>query len=208
MKLFDLSPPIDDALQVWDNDTPPRREILASLAKGDSVNLSTLRTTVHLGSHADGFNHYGEGQPGVGELPLHHFLGPCHVLDAPATPGARLRPDQVRHLDAVRHPRVLLKTGTFPDFTRWHKDFSGLTVQLIDALAARGVVTIGTDCPSVDDMTSKDLPAHKAILRHRIAILEGLVLAPVPPGDYELIALPLKLIGYDGSPVRAVLRPL
>jgi arylformamidase len=106
----------------------------------------------------------------------------------------------------VRAKRVLLKTGTFPDANVWRDDFAGLAVELVDFLGARGVHTIGVDTPSVDTFTSKDLPAHKAIFRHDISILEGLVLKDVSAGEYELIALPLKLKGFDASPVRAVLR--
>jgi arylformamidase len=100
----------------------------------------------------------------------------------------------------------LLKTGTFPDPERWNTEFAALSVELVEALAAKGVITIGIDTPSVDLQESKDLPAHKAILKAGIAILEGLVLRDVVAGEYELIALPLRLEGFDASPVRAVLR--
>jgi arylformamidase len=106
----------------------------------------------------------------------------------------------------MRHPRVLIKTGTFPDPERWNPDFAAVSVELVEALAGRGVITIGIDTPSVDPQESKDLAAHKAILKHDMAILEGLVLRDVAPGEYELIALPLPLEGFDASPVRAVLR--
>ena len=104
--------------------------------------------------------------------------------------------------------RVLLKTGTWPDPTVFNEDFAGLSVAFVDAMAAAGVITVGVDTPSVDTASSKDLPAHRAILGHDIAILEYLDLSAVPAGVYELIALPLKLVGFDASPVRAVLRTL
>lgn len=204
MKLFDISPPIDASLNVWPGDTPPTREVLMDIAKGDTVTLSTLRATVHLGSHADGANHYGLGAPAIDRMPLEHYLGPCQVIDAPVERGTRVG---VRDLKAaITRPRVLIRTGTFPDFSSWNSDFAGLSVELIEHLHARGVITVGVDTPSVDLQDSKDLPAHKAILRGNIAILEGLVLKGVPAGNYELIALPLKLVGFDASPVRAVLR--
>jgi kynurenine 3-monooxygenase len=212
--IIDISPSITPALSVWPGDTPYVREVLLEREKGASVTLSTIRTTLHLGSHADGPNHYAtasEGAVGVGEMPLARYIGPCHVLDAQAsmTPdGARVMPGDIKSLDAIRHPRVLIKTSSFPDATRWNADFTALSVELVDALAARGVTTIGVDTPSVDTQASKDLPAHRAIFRHGMAILEGLVLAHVLPGEYELLATPLKLIGCDASPVRAVLRPL
>jgi arylformamidase len=139
---------------------------------------------------------------------LVHYLGPCHVIEARVLRGARVAPADLSPPAEVRHPRVLLKTSTFPDPTSWNQDFAGLSVELVEALAKRGVITIGIDTPSVDLQDSKDLPAHHAILKRDIAILEGLDLSGVAPGEYELIALPLKLVGFDASPVRAVLRPL
>lgn len=206
---LDITPPVTPTINVWPGDTPLTREVLCDLNKGDNITLSTLRSTVHLGAHADGPNHYGKGAPGVGEMPLHHYLGPCHVIEARVPRGERATPAHCGEaLNAIRHPRVLIKTSTFPDFHRWNPDFAALSVELIDALAAKGVITIGIDTPSVDLQDSKDLPAHHAILRHGIAILEGLALADTAPGEYELIAPPLKLMGFDGSPIRAVLRPL
>ena len=83
-----------------------------------------------------------------------------------------------------------------------------LSPALVEELARQGVVLIGIDTPSVDPATSKELPSHQAIYRHDIAILEGVVLTSVNEGDYELIALPLKIKGADASPVRAILRSL
>ncbi|MBM4108548.1 MAG: hypothetical protein FJ255_07010 [Phycisphaerae bacterium] len=206
--VIDISPALTPGLGVWPGDTALSREVLCDIAKGDTVTLSTIRATAHLGAHADGPNHYGLNAAGIGERPLRHYLGACRVLDAPVGRGVRVTPGDVRGLDALREPRVLIRTGTFPAPERWNADFSALSVELIEALAARGVITIGIDTPSVDPQESKGLEAHRAILGHDIAILEGLVLSHVEPGPYELIALPLRLMGFDASPVRAVLRPL
>ncbi|HZN04841.1 MAG TPA: hypothetical protein VFD06_14750, partial [Candidatus Polarisedimenticolia bacterium] len=105
-------------------------------------------------------------------------------------------------------PRVLLATGTFPDPTVFNEDFAALSPALIDHLHEGGARLVGVDTPSLDPCHSKDLPAHRACLRHDMAILEGLLLAHVPEGVYELIALPLRIAGADGSPVRAILRDL
>lgn len=205
-RLYDITPAVTAKLGVWPGDTPLTREVLCDIAKGGSVTLSTIRATVHLGAHADGPNHYGLGQPGIGERRLEHYLGRCQVVEATVARGGRIRPeDLVGGIGAVRTARVLLKTGTFPDPENWNSDFAALSVELVEALAARGVITIGIDTPSVDLQESKDLPGHKAILRHDIAILEGLELDGVAAGEYELIALPLKLMGFDASPVRAIL---
>ena len=108
-------------------------------------------------------------------------------------------------LDATR---VLIATDTYPDPTSFREDFAALDPALVDHLHERGVRLIGIDTPSVDVFTSEDLPAHGRFLANDMAILEGLVLAAVPEGVYELIALPLRLAGFDGSPVRAILRSL
>jgi kynurenine 3-monooxygenase len=205
--LIDITPLVSPRLAVWPGDTPPTREVLCDLSKGDTVTLSTLRATVHLGAHADGPNHYGLGGRDIAQQPLERYIGPCHVIDAKVQRGSRVGvSDLATPLAEIRHPRVLIKTGTFPDPELWNTDFAALSVELIEALVGRGVRTVGIDTPSVDLQESKDLPAHKAILKHDMAILEGLALGDVPPGEYELIAPPLKLGGFDASPVRAVLR--
>ena len=205
---IDITPPVTPRLAVWPGDTPMSREVLCDIEKGANITLSTIRATVHLGAHADGPNHYG-GEEGIGERPLSDYLGPCQVVDAPVARGQRVRPqDLVGGVESIHAMCVLVRTGTFPDPERWNEDFAGLSVELIRALAGRGVTTVGIDTPSVDLFASKDLPAHKAVLDHRMAILEGLVLSGVEPGRYELIALPLRLVGFDASPVRAVLRRL
>ncbi|MCZ7647489.1 MAG: cyclase family protein [Planctomycetota bacterium] len=204
--IFDLSPPITPRLGVWPGDTPPAREMLCDMAKGDNLTLSTLRATVHLGAHADGPNHYGARAPGIDARPLEDYLGPCQVVKVGAARGTRVKLADLP--EAVTQPRVLIATGTFPDPERWNEDFAALEPDLVDALRARGVRLIGIDTPSVDLFSSKDLPAHQAFLRHDMAILEGLLLAEVPAGVYELIALPLRLAGFDASPVRAILRTL
>ncbi|NOT00599.1 MAG: kynurenine formamidase [Phycisphaerales bacterium] len=205
-RIIDISPPITPELQVWPGDTPPTREILCDMARGDNLTLSTLRSTVHLGAHADGPNHYGHPAPDIAARDLGFYVGRCRVIRARVARDARIGPDLIPdHLDA---PRVLIATGTYPDPTAFNTDFAALSVELVDALHARGVRLVGIDTPSVDLFDSKDLPAHHAFLRHDMAILEGLVLTGVADGCYELIALPLKLVGFDASPVRAVLRTL
>ncbi len=206
LAIHDITPPVTASLAVWPGDTPPSREVLCTIAGGAAVTLSTLRATVHLGAHADGPNHYGDGEPGIEAVPLDRYLGPCQVIHVDVGRNERVR---LEHLGvAVTQPRVLLATGTFPDPERFNEDFAALDPGLVDSLHARGVVTIGIDTPSVDLFSSKELPAHRRFLANRMAILEGLRLGRVPAGTYELIALPLPLVGFDASPVRAVLREL
>ncbi len=204
--LYDITPPITDRLAVWPGDTPLSREVLLDTNRGDNITLSTLRATVHLGAHADAPSHYVNDEPTIEQRSLDYYLGPCQVLRVNVAHGTRVTPN---HLNvAIEAERVLFATGTFPDPYHWNNDFAALSPELIDDLTKVGVITVGIDTPSVDLFSSKELPTHTAILRHDMAILEGLVLRDVPDGLYELIALPLPLAGFDASPVRAILRTL
>src|SRR2546423_5424974 len=202
--IYEITPPITSRLQVWPGDTPPAREVLLDIRRGDNITLSTLRATVHLGAHADAPSHYGAGAPAIDRRDLDLYLGECQVMRVSAA-----RATRVARLPApVTAPRLLLATGTFPDPEHFNEDFAALGPELVEQLGRQGVRLVGIDTPSVDLFDSKDLPAHQACLRCDMAILEGLVLKDVPEGVYELIALPLRLVGFDASPVRAVLRKL
>ncbi|MHC4948236.1 MAG: cyclase family protein [Planctomycetota bacterium] len=205
MIIHDISPPVAPGrLAVFPGDTPPTRDVLLDVAHGDPVTLSTLRTTVHVGAHVDAPSHYGAGAPTIDERPLDVYVGPCEVIDVPARPGALIGPDDLP--GPVAAERVLLRTGTYPDPAVFNDDFAALEPALVDALHEQGVRLVGVDTPSVDPADSKDLPAHHRFLARDMTILEGVVLAGIAPGRYELIALPLRLVGFDASPVRAVLR--
>ena len=204
--IFDISPVLDPTIAVFPGDTPLVREVLLDMHRGDALTLSTLRTTVHVGAHADAASHYGKDAPTIDQMPLTHYLGPCRVIHAQPPPDQGITPDHLPpDLDT---PRLLIRTSSQPDKAIFNKDFTPLTAELIDHLADRGVITVGVDTPSVDHADSKNLPVHARFLAHSIAIIEGLVLENVPEGDYELIALPLRLRGFDASPVRAILRTL
>jgi arylformamidase len=205
--IYDLTPAIDRALKVFPGDTPPEREVLLDMEAGAHLTLSTLRTTVHVGAHADAPSHYARGAASIEKRPLDLYLGPCQVLRLDARRDTLLQPADLRGA-SIAAPRVLLATGTYPDPAVFNEDFAALAPALIDFLHDGGVRLVGVDTPSLDPCHSKDLPAHQACLRHDMAILEGLVLAHVPEGIYELIALPLPIAGADGSPVRAILRDL
>jgi arylformamidase len=204
--IYDISPPIDPALKVWPGDTPPSREVLLDMKKGANLTLSSLHATVHLGAHTDAPSHYGADAPSIEQRNVEIYLGPCQVMRVAVGRAERIMPAALSGPPLAA--RILFATGTFPDPTEFNEDFAALSPELVDHLHAGGVRLVGLDTPSVDPFASKNLPAHKACLRHDIAILEGVVLDEVPGGIYELIALPLRLVGYDGSPVRAILRDL
>ncbi len=204
--LYDITPVVTAALAVWPGDTPLSREVLADMKRGDNLTLSTLRATVHLGAHADAPSHYGRDAASIEARPLDLYLGRCRVVRIPARTAARIPPSAIP--TNLRAERVLIATGSYPDPEVFDESFAALDPATVDLLHERGARLVGIDTPSVDPFSAKELTAHARFLAHDMAILEGLVLAHVPEGEYELIALPLKLSGFDASPVRAVLRSL
>lgn len=204
--LYDISPTIRPDTPVWPGDTPFTYRWTASLAAGDPVNLATVTTTLHLGSHADAPCHVDPRGAGVEALPLEPFLGACRVVRVPS--GDAVEKRHVEGLDLAAPGRLLFRTDSVRDRRVFAPRFTALAPELAALLAGRGVALVGVDTPSVDPFGSAELPAHHALIGGGVAILEGLVLEGVPEGIYELIALPLKLAGMDGSPVRAVLRTL
>jgi arylformamidase len=209
MTLIDISPIIDATINVWPGDTPFVQTVNADMSTGANLTLSDIRVSLHVGAHADAPSHYLAGGPDIAMRRLDLYLGRCVVVHIDVARGERITPDHVADkIEAISAPRVLFRTGTFPDHRRWNNDFASLSPELVDDLYHHGVRLIGIDTPSVDPFDSKELEAHHAFAWNDMAILEGLVLEGVEEGEYELIALPLRIKGADASPVRAVLRTL
>lgn len=202
-RLIDISPRVSAGTAVWPGDVAFARTVTLDLEKGDPLTLSHVRSTLHLGAHADAPNHYLRGGAGIAGRPLELYYGPCEVVEVSVAAGARIRPEDLRR--PVKAERVLFKTGSFPDPGRFSEDFASLAPDLVDALHAGGTRLVGIDTPSVDPFADKRLASHRRVAAHDMAILEGLLLDHVAPGAYRLIALPLALDGADASPVRAVL---
>ncbi len=203
MTLIDISPPIKPGIAVWPGDVPYHINKSLDITKGAHLDLGSITSTLHVGAHADAHLHYDAAGRDAASMPLDAYYGPCQVIDVSARRGERFGlADLQSPIDA---PRVLLRTGTFPDPGHWNTDFAAPEPELIDALADAGVVLVGFDTPSTDLQESKDLPSHKRLAARGICNLEGLVLGHVEPGHYTLIALPLPIVGGDASPVRAVL---
>ncbi len=200
---YDISPPLSPATAVWPGSLPLERQMEKSLADGDGYDLSTLVSTVHIGAHADAPGHFGPGRAGIGAVDPNHYLGPCQVIHADVGRRGLIRPDALP--SPIDAPRLLFRTDTFPDADHFTRDFASFTPELVDAAADAGVVLMGIDTPSVDPFDSTDVPTHLRMLERDVLGLEGLDLAAVPEGRYTLVALPLRLVGFDASPVRAVL---
>ena len=205
-RLWDISPPLATATPAFPGDTTYQQKWTAEIGPGCPVNVSAITLSPHLGSHADAPLHYGPNAPAIGEVDLDPFLGPCRVIHA-IDQGPLIAPAHLEHAAAGLPPRVLVRTCTKAP-REWSPRFSAFAPDTIAWLAARGVRLVGIDSPSVDPADSKTLDSHQQLLAHDMRVLENLVLDEVAAGDYELIALPLKLTMACASPVRAVLRSL
>ncbi|MCK9509840.1 MAG: arylformamidase [Pigmentiphaga sp.] len=207
LPLWDISPPVSTASPAFPGDTPYSQQWAATIGPGCPVNVSAITLSPHVGAHADAPLHYDPDGAAIGALPLDAFLGPCRVIHAIAC-GPLI---EWRHLEhAVDHlpPRVLVRTYDRMPVDRWDGALTAYAPDTIERLADAGVVLVGIDTASIDPADSKQLLSHQVIRRRGLRVLENLVLDAVPEGDYELIALPLKLMQADASPVRAILRPL
>lgn len=206
-RIWDISQTLRPGLPVWPGDTPFAKGRRWTQGSGSPVTVSYFTTTVHAGAHADAPLHYSARGESAADVPLDAYLGPCRLIDARGERGA-ITAAFVARAVVDPPPRVLFRTyDHFPTW-EWKSDFTVVEAHAIRALAALGVRLIGLDSPSLDPQDSKTMDAHHAVLAADMRVLEGLVLDEVPLGDYELIALPLKLEGLDASPVRAVLREL
>jgi arylformamidase len=176
------------------------------ISGGANIDLSALTTTVHIGAHADAPSHYHREGIDIARVSLEAYVGPCVVIDACGQ--SILRAEWIEQHCPSRCQRVLFKTRDRPQESVFETKFCFFEAAAIELLAQRGCLLVGIDTPSVDEFSSKDLPAHQALFRHQMRNLEGLELSHVESGAYELLALPLRLSGFDASPVRAVLRCL
>jgi arylformamidase len=190
----------------WPGDAPYRFEWSCTKTCGSSVNVGQLSCSIHTGTHVDAPYHFDDAGATTEKLPLNAYFGPARVVDVAGR--ALIRRANLAGVNLEGTPRLLLRTGTWKDHTRFPETIPVLDEDVPAWLAERGVILLGLDVPSVDVLDSKTLPVHHALGRHGIAILESLDLSAVAEGVYELIALPLKIVGADGSPVRAVLRTL
>ena len=206
-KLWDISLPVDARSPVFPGDTAYSQRWAAQINEACPVNVSAITLSPHVGAHADAPLHYDPQGVAVGALDLTPFLGPCRVIHA-LQAGPLVRMQHLQHALDHLPPRVLVRTCTHYPLETFDSALSAFAPETVDALAARGVQLIGIDSASIDPADSKALPSHQRVRAHGLRVLENLWLDEVPEGDYELIALPLKLMSADASPVRAVLRSL
>jgi arylformamidase len=205
--IIDISQSLSNLIKGFPVDTQYSETFVARIGDATPVNVSKINLSAHCGTHADAPYHYNDHGERIGAMSLEPFIGSARVIDARADTQFVL-PEDIKSQLQGTPPRVLLRLHDKPDPNQWNPNFRALSADVISLLNDHGVKLIGVDTPSIDHETSKDLPAHMAVNKFDMRILENLVLSHVEPGDYELIALPLKFANLDGSPVRAILRTL
>ena len=206
-KIWDISPPIDASSPVFPGDTSFQLNWTAEISPQCPVNVSAITLSPHVGSHADAPLHYDPCGVAIGQVDLQTFIGPCRVIHA-------MRADPLITMQDLKHKiqhlpeRVLVRTyAKFPE-QAFDSQLKGFSPETLTALADLGVTLVGIDSASIDPADSKTLDSHQIIRQRNMRVLENLQLDHIEEGDYELIALPLKLMSADASPVRAILREI
>jgi arylformamidase len=205
---IDITHMLHEDMPQWPGDPPYQLRRVEEITGPGTANLSQLSTSVHIGTHVDAPLHYFPTEADVAALPLEKLCGPALVVHVTAPRDievADLEPAGIKSGD-----RVLLRTANeaLREKRAFDEGFFGLTGQAARWLADRGVVLVGIDYFSVDNYREETRPAHYALLGKGVVVIEGLDLAGVAPGRYELVALPLKMAGSEGSPARVIIRPL
>lgn len=205
----ELSVPIGPRLPVWPGDPPLRNARTAAIAKGDPANVTELRMSAHTGTHVDAPVHFVEGAGAVEGLPLSALMGPARVLHLDDAPEVRAR--SLESAEPRPGERLLLRTrnsrGAWWE-QPFREDFIGLSLDAARVLAQARVACVGVDYLSVGGFHADGAAIHRTLLEAGVVVIEGLALEGLEAGPVELLCLPLRLVGADGSPVRALARPL
>lgn len=204
--LYDITRTVTPTTAVWPGDKPYTVQPTLAISEGHAVNLMNLMLSPHVGTHADAYYHYDEEGFHPAAMPLTAYIGRARVVTVINRSGA-LGLSDFAGVELEGGERLLIHSHV-SDLSdeQWADEFPYLSVELIKYLATLKYRLVGLDSPSVDAFDSKELPCHHALRQNGMVNLENLALRGVPDGDYELIALPLKLDGACGSPVRAILR--
>jgi arylformamidase len=212
MKIWDISRTLSNDLAEWPGDEPCRFRLTRQKAKGESVNLGAISMSVHNGTHGDARFHFDTTGESIEKAPLETYLGRAMVVDL----WQAFLDSKEKHLITIEDlrpsaeaiaatSRLLVKTGRWSDSTVFPNQIPVIAADVPAWLQKNGVKLLGVDLPSVDEIDSKSLQNHHALARARIAIVESLDLRDVASGIYQLAALPLKIAGGDGAPMRAIL---
>ncbi|GLV64356.1 kynurenine formamidase [Bacillus mycoides] len=203
---IDISQPLNNDIATWPGDTPFSYEVSWSKENSGSVNVGKLTMSIHTGTHIDAPFHFDNDGKKVLDLDIDVFIGTARVIDVSGLESIGKRELESFNLEGVE--RLLLRTSSHGKAQEFPEEIPYLRADIAPFLSSKGIRLIGVDVPSVDPLDDKELAAHHQLFKHGIHILENVVLDHVVDGDYELIALPLALTDADGSPVRAVIRPI
>lgn len=209
-KIIDISVPLQCNMPIWPNSAGIRLIQTMSMERNDPFNNSCLTCDVHIGTHIDAPLHFIKDGNSVEKISLETLIGPAFVAYIPQV---EIITDEI--LSSLTLPsdtkRLLLRTKNSVLWEKGITDFSpGFVALNIDAakwIVEHGIRLIGIDYLSIQSYNGNN-ETHKILLGAGVIIVEGLNLTNVEPGNYELICLPLKLVGSDGAPARAVLRRL
>ncbi len=202
-RIIDISQKLQPGIAVWPGDTEFQNFWVMRMDRGDSCNVGSVTMSLHTGTHADAPLHFvPEGGTPV-DSDLTPYIGPAVVIDVGTVDA--IRPEHAKDAVNAGAKRILFRTGT-AQVNHWNDEFAYFSPDAARFLVDSGVILVGIDTPSIDRSDSKTLDSHKLFASGNVGLLENLVLDHVSPGQYELIALPLKLAGMDASPVRAILR--
>jgi arylformamidase len=212
MKIWDISRTLSNDLAEWPGDEPSRFRLTRQKAKGESVNLGAISMSVHNGTHADARFHFDTNGESIEKAPLETYLGRATVVDL----GQVFLDSKEKHLITIEDlrpsaeaiaatSRLLVKTDRWSDSTVFPNQIPVIAADVPAWLQKNGVTLLGMDLPSVDEIDSKSLQNHHALAGAGIAIVESLDLSDVASGIYQFAALPLKIAGGDGAPMRAIL---
>ncbi len=206
MQIYDVSAPIEPGMPTWPGDTPLELERVEFISKGANANVSRLSSSVHLGTHVDAPIHFLEGGDGTQNLPLRALIGRAYVVDLP-----RAKVIDEGTLEKANIPprtkRVLFKTRNskfWPRERTFREDFTAIDASGAAWLVKKNVQLVGIDYLSIAPF-GHSRETHRILLGNGVVIIEGLDLSGVEQGRYTLHCLPLKLVGSDGAPARAIL---
>jgi arylformamidase len=206
MKIIDISTPLNAELITWPGSNGVVVENQQSIKDGSSCNTSLIHIGSHDGTHVDAPKHFIDDGNSVDCIPLESMIGDCIVIEVSSE--LLIKVEDIVEYNLSKYKRILFKTRSSKPSTEagFNKDFVSLSLEAALYLLKFEVLLIGIDCLSIESFYSRGHDVHKALLSKNIVILEGLDLSKVEPGEYCLISLPLKLIGCDGAPVRAILK--
>jgi arylformamidase len=206
MKLIDVSVPLDSNLPTYPGNTKFSLEPIKRIARGDSSNVSTLHLSAHAGTHVDAPRHFFDDGPSVDTLALGMLVGRARIIQIDSRKG--IGAAELSAIDLSEDLRLLIKTGNSRLWgsRQFHTDYVGITESGAKHLIDHGIKVVGVDYLSVELFKTPGAPAHHVLLGNGAIVIEGLNLLDVEPGIYEMICLPLRVVGAEGAPARVVLR--